>query len=216
MVANVLQLNVSIHVCTWARLQLIGDSEVFQRKALQEECWERLVDLTMRLLQYCYVSFLCNYLYRCRFGGTILQFSSIQNVRPYLDTLRSTAKKRSCRQTGLESTFGPFLESWPSGRENVINVEMFPKNKASCGMTYGVTEMLKKTVAIVFFATFLNFLCEIYPFFSECSESLTWPVGGSDISGWNEKVLLHHLSRSSNSGRWKAENEDGNKVDHPV
>ena len=152
----------------------------------------------------------------CRFGGTILQFSSIQNVRPYLDTLRSTAKKGSRRQTGLESTFGPFLESWPSGRENVINVEMFPKNKASCGMTYGVTEMLKKTVAIVFFATFLNFLCEIYPFFSECSESLTWPVGGSDISGWDEKVLLHHLSRSSNSRRWNAEKEGRKKEEHPV
>ena len=156
MVANVLQLNVSIHVCTWARLQLIGDSEVFQRKALQEECWEELVDLTMRLLQCCYVSFLCNYLYRCRFGGTILQFSSIQNVRPYLDTLRSTAKKRSCRQTGLESTFGPFLESWPSGRENVINVEMFPKNKAYCGMTYGVTELLKKSCGYSFIATFFK------------------------------------------------------------
>ena len=48
----------------------------------------------------------------CRFGGTILQFFSIQNVSPYLDTLRSTAKKRSWRQTVLESTFGPFLKSY--------------------------------------------------------------------------------------------------------
>ena len=57
---------------------------------------------------------------------TCLLFSAVDKVSLYLHTLRSTAKKRSCRQTGLESTFWPFLESWPFGRENEMS-ECFRK-----------------------------------------------------------------------------------------